>query len=256
MTLPVMDIAPGTTAYNMVLIPFGFLMMLALAATLALRQTQNSYRLIGIPASCLMGLAVGHYVIQQIKLDAGPAVVAVAAVASALVLASIIVILVSAAGLARRRGRAGAHLAHIGVAALMIGSILSGYTARESEALLLPGQSGWLLGHKIGLVEVSAPTKDMLRSKLTIDNHYGAVEMEQNSAFNVLLRRAWILRGFHKDLYITPMDMSLEQGGMLVLKASSKPGMWLVWIGICLIAAGIAVSLIHRPSQHAHGVLQ
>ncbi|MHB1190055.1 MAG: cytochrome c biogenesis protein CcsA [Armatimonadota bacterium] len=138
--------------------------------------------------------------------------------------------------------RVGPGLSHIGLALFMSGVLTSGLLSSENRAFITVGTSKSVAGHSVELLDLEAKS-NVLRSDIAVDGRRGHMEMERNPAFNILLRRAWIIRRPFEDLYITPL--AANPSGIM-LDVSAKPGISLVWAGIVLMALGIGWSMSAR----------
>lgn len=161
-----------------------------------------------------------------------------------------------------RRGHA---LAHLGVALLLGGAVISGYGVHSEQVFLQPGVAQTAVRHSLTLTQVRAQSRELTRADLTVDGRPAAVEVERNAAFNSDLRRAYIRRGLGLDVYVTPLALVPEpmdwEGQRIpvgaMVQVSAKPLMSLVWAGMILIAVGLGLSIARRrassPSPAADG---
>jgi cytochrome c biogenesis factor len=155
--------------------------------------------------------------------------------------------------------RRGAPLAHLGLAALLIGALGSGYGSATEKAFLTLGQEQQVLGHWLLATAVSLPAPEVKRANLSMDDAPGRVEMETSKLFDVSLRRALIRRGLMGDLYVTPMAIVVEPMKMgtirvppgAMIEVAVKPVMSLLWLGMLGIAAGLLLSLARRSRASA-----
>jgi len=242
MSLPAVGIIPETALYNVVLIPFALFAMLMLV--LWLMKSTGTLISMGVPSFAIACIIAGFCACHEVMRNSHPAVVLTAVFSAFLVVVSVCIVMLSAVRAIGRDGRSGAHLTHAGIALLLIGSLFSGYTAVEESAAIKVGASVRLLAHTIKMLRVDTSQPNVFESVLMIDGRKCTVSTEENPKFNMLLRRALIQRGFVKDLYVTPLEISVEQGGSAMLRICIKPFMSLVWIGMFLVGLGLAVSLL------------
>ena len=142
----------------------------------------------------------------------------------------------------------------MGVALLLIGAVVSGYSAHGEQGFVALGSPERLAGRTISVVDVTQPSLPVTRATLGMGQARGVVEIEENSSFNTELRRAWIERRWWGDVYVTPLALLAKPtdfGGRPVpagamLEVTTKPGIPLVWVGIALTALGLAMALGRR----------
>lgn len=257
MSLPLLGQAPQTVAYNTFLMPLGTLLLVLLAlASLRPRALPNwvSPLVCGVVAGLVgVGLAISLVVeVPEGYARVGawlfaPLMVAAAAAVAALALRDVV---------ACRRSllHQGHAVAHLGVALLLGGALISGYGVHSGELFLQPGAEQSAAGHRVLLREVRALSRERMWAQLVVDGRPGTVEVERNPAFNSDLRRAFIRRGLGVDVYVTPLALvpaPMDWEGQRIpvgamVQVSSKPLMSLVWTGMILIAAGQVLAILGR----------
>ena len=262
MSLPMLGTAPTTAAYNTALMPLALVMMVMLlrargwmlggAMRWAARVVLSLWLIVAWAMALMFGATIDH----------GPGMILQAIFGPPLLLTACLVAL-QAVGEILGRGvswrRRGAPLAHLGLAALLIGALGSGYGSATEKAFLTLGQEQQVLGHWLLATAVSLPAPEVKRANLSMDDAPGRVEMETSKLFDVSLRRALIRRGLMGDLYVTPMAIVVEPMKMgtirvppgAMIEVAVKPVMSLLWLGMLGIAAGLLLSLARRSRASA-----
>jgi cytochrome c-type biogenesis protein CcmF len=141
-------------------------------------------------------------------------------------------------------------LAHFGVAALLLGTLFSGYSAEPAMWYLPVRTLVRIAGHTITVREVSATAPLGLQARITVDGRDGLLRIERNQRFSTDLRHPYINHYLGGDLYLVPIAImptskrAVPAGAMLAI--SFKPGIALVWVGMWCIAAGILCAFFRR----------
>ena len=261
LSLPVLGYTPGPAVYNAVLLPVVLALMVMLGWRLggagrgspatAIAVLGTIVALAGLAALWAAGLRTPGGLLRTMPMVMAPL----------LLLACTVVAILALRQFAGKGGRAwtvpGALLAHLGVAILLVGALVSGYGSRSARAYLAVGQEQTIAGGRLSVREITRPAPEVARARLSFGDGEGVVEIEQHPSFNIELRRAWINRRLWGDVYITPLAILAAPPGSnaprlmsgAVLEVSVKPGMPLVWLGIVLIAAGIIVALFRRAQS-------
>lgn len=261
MSLPIVGIAPMTSAYDTVLLPFAFLMVMLLVwSRLAGLRNKSLVWIRSILAVIFFLILI--FSIGYARWMGGGIVYAIPALVSpAILYGSLIVIIIEIYRLLFRINcRVGGVIAHIGIAMLLIGAITSGYGTRSSKLFLHTGDDVNSYGAGISLVRIDNPREGVSRAALSVDNSTSYIEVEKNRLFSVELRKPLIKRRLLFDLYITPLAIitnTVNQDGRTItpgvmIEVSMKYGISLVWLGIIFIGLGIVFSLIRKKHHLAN----
>lgn len=263
MSLPMLGIMLNTPQYNALIMPFGVIMMLTLAgATLFNERLQGTvWRNSTIAIFCIVLLAVGiHFTAQGNQ----PLTKTIQIILAPLLAASCLAV----AGhqlwelFSRKRPilLKGHALAHLGVAAFLIGTMLSGYPIEPGKDYLLVGSSMDFSRYKISLQNVRYKDNNTAQATVRVNKIAGLLEIEGNEKFTSPLRRPWVMRHWWGDLYLTPLHIIVEPEFIqnesapegvevppgVMIEVNLKPGMPMVWGGLLLIALGLCVALARR----------
>jgi cytochrome c-type biogenesis protein CcmF len=255
MSLPMVDLAPQTTAYDTAALPFalGFMLLLAWPKRWQGPGAEAVARVvvIGVFALLLIGAGLG------VALGAG-APLGVGVLLAPLLAVACLVVLVRSLGqlLVTRRSlrERGAALAHFGLAALLLAALVSGYLAFSQQEFLPLGGEITAGGHTVKLERLSQPNPAVARADITVAGRPGVLEEEQSPAFAMPLRRAWILKAAWGDLYLTPLKILLAPSEVegqpvpagVMLEYTIKPGMRLLWLGMWCLAAGMLGAVVGK----------
>ncbi|MEN6344126.1 MAG: cytochrome c biogenesis protein CcsA [Armatimonadia bacterium] len=264
MSLPMFGPVPQTLAYNTFLMPLGVLLLVLMV--LSVTGAALPPRLASV-----LGLAVAALVVVIVVLSLvitvpdGYARITAVILAPLLLIAGLTGCLECLWQLLRRRRpllQSGSLVAHLGVAALLSGAVMSGYGTRSDQGFLPLGSQAAVAGHDLRLKSVQALSPEVIAAELDLDGEPASVQIEHSSKFSVELKRAWIRRGLLRDLYLTPLALLAEpsvlQGQKVpagaMLQVSRKPGISLVWAGLLLMALGLFLALLRRlrslPQKH------
>ncbi|MHB0998398.1 MAG: cytochrome c biogenesis protein CcsA [Armatimonadota bacterium] len=254
MSLPIIKIAPTTSAYNIILIPFALIMMMLLAWNRLSFLAGKTFSIIRIILASI--LFAGLLYLGYTRWQGGGILYAIpAALSPAIIYCAMIVMIMEIYKLfLDKNRRVGESIAHIGLAMLLTGAILSGYGTRSTKGFLHVAEKADIYGVSISLVSMDIPRNGVSRAILDVNNSTGQVEIEKNEKFSTELLRPLIRRHPMYDLYITPLAIisepqivdgdKIEPGVMLEI--SMKNGISLVWLGMIFMGLGILYALIRR----------
>jgi cytochrome c-type biogenesis protein CcmF len=259
MSLPIVGGKPNTTAYDTAVLPFalGIMLMLAWPARWVRPSAEAWAR--GV-VTAVFGLLVAAAVLSTVMSIEGGVPAAVGYILAPLLGLACLVALIQAVWaflFARRRPwlRRGVYLAHLGLAALVLGALVAGYGSHTAkDQALTVGDETTVLGQQIKLVRVTRVGEKTIQADLTLNGQPGQISTEESSSFEMPLRHAWVLPRVWGDFYLTPTAIVPDHPGPdmqgmppgLMFDFTVKPGMRLVWLGMWLIAAGIALALVRR----------
>jgi cytochrome c-type biogenesis protein CcmF len=141
----------------------------------------------------------------------------------------------------RRLSRPAA-LAHIGVAVITIGILVSSAGSESRTVNFTPGEKHNLFGTEIVYQGVELPPGEQsVRHNFQVGGA-GSTPLwslsKLNKAGRIAVREPGIYRGWNADLYLSPLN-SLGQQGPIAVEVSQKPCISLVWLGAVLITVGI-----------------
>lgn len=257
--------SPGTSAYNAVLLPLTLALMVMLGWQLVAPHGGSQCAAIAVwgGISALAGLAV--WLAASAHIRGGVLRVMPVIIAPLLLLVCVVVAVLAVRQLIGTGDRAwtlqGAPVAHLGVAVLLVGVLVSGYGSRSAQTYMAVGQEESIAGQRLRVRAVTRGAPGVVRAELSFDGVQGVVEIVHHPRFNIKLRRAWINRRPWGDVYITPLDIlvaredsgtqRLVSGGLF--QVTVKPAMPLVWLGIVLVAIGIALTSIRRTVRASNG---
>jgi cytochrome c-type biogenesis protein CcmF len=269
MTLPALtkgQVAPGTSAYNAMLVPFAAAALLLLGVPRAWfheqARTVSAYIVCGLGAASLVVLMISSLVVE----DEGIPRVIQTVIAPVLALAAAGVVVSAARRLlapGRTLAKRGSFMAHLGAGLFLLGAITAGYFTRNAQGAVQPGQATWLAGYRLNVGAITQVSPSLATAELDVNGRKGKVQIESTDQFNTDLRRPWISREIWGDLYVTPLAISATparaegktyQNGVVLVEFHVKPGMPLVWLGIVLMAAGLCAALARRAFEARTGV--
>jgi len=247
MSLPMGGLAPSAIAYNVLLLPFALALLVLLARSLAAPWRPGKAFWV---VSTMAALAAGAVIFLRLRAQvADPVELAIFGFLGPPLLAAGLAV----AGLALRQlgrrpwRRWGSPLAHLGLALLLVGTLLSGCLSRHEQAYLPFGETRELAGHRVRAGRPDHPSPERTRAWLLVDGQPATLEVEHNRNFNLELRRPWVQAHLWGDLYLAPLAILPEPQGRLpagvMLSLAVKPGMRLVWLGMWLVGVGLALAL-------------
>jgi len=256
MSLPIRAHRPPPSAFNAAALPFAFVAL----GLLAVRSRRGSgwtwaQRAVLIVAVAGSGLAV--FVATRLGPEGGMLAALPLVFAPLTVLAAVIITIRAAANLVtspRTLRSAAAEVAHIGLALLMVGAIISGYRTASATTFIPAGETRTIGAHEVGVTAVGDQQDG--EATVSVNGRRGAVRIESHERFEIELRHAHISRRWWGDIYLTPMAVlsaPMEVAGGEVppgamLEVSLKPAMPLLWSGMVLIALGLVMALWGRTS--------
>lgn len=257
MSLPLVGAQPDTTAYDTALLPFAVLILLLLAWPRAWQRSTAEAWARGLVAGVFALLVVASLLALGLATPGGVAPAVGFVFAPFLLLAGAVVLLSALGGcLTSRRPwrQRGAYVAHAGLGALLLGATVAGYASYSEQQFLGVGQEAVIAGHTVKLISVARPTPTVRAAELLLAGRTGCISMEDDAHFQSPLRHAWILKRPWGDVYLTPLDILVAAASGegqnppagVMLEFTLKPGMPLVWLGMWLIALGLALALVRR----------
>lgn len=257
MSLPMLGGKPDTTAYDTAALPFALLIMLMLAWPRCWQRATAEAWARGLVAAIFALLSVSALLALGLSTPGGVPRAVGFVLVPWLLAASVLALVLAAWGfLFDRRPwlHRGSYLAHAGIAVLLLGAMFSGYASYSDQQFLRVGEEAAIADHQVKLVRVTRPRPDTKQAELNLAGQTGQVAVEENPSFGTALRHAWIIKRAWGDLYLTPLEILPEpvsEGGRslpagVMLEFTVKPGIRLVWLGMWVIAAGLALALIRR----------
>ncbi len=262
MSLPMLGSAPTTSAYNTAVMPLALVMMVMLLRTGGWALGGTMRWVARVVVALWLIATWGMALMYGSTIDGGPGMIIQALCAPPLLLTACLVALQSVGqilGGSVSWKRIGPPLAHLGLAAMLIGALGSGFGTATEKAYLALGQEQQVLGHRVVAKDVSLPAPEVRRANLVVDGTPGRVEMETSKLFDISLRRALIRRSLVHDFYVTPIAIVVEPLQMgphtvppgAMIEVAVKPVMSLVWLGMLSIAAGLLLALMRRLTASA-----
>lgn len=258
-SLPITRVILSTDDYNVLLLPFALSLMCLLLWEPTCEMCTSSLR-VGIGAGILLCLSTvsASFILRSANTPHGwhgtiHTLFGAPLLTAAIILAGISVWKLCSPSQTERP--IGATLAHMGIAMLLLGTLLSGYGTQTVECYLPKGYEYPIWGHLIYTQHVTSETPTRTSVDLLVDQRQAIAVIENNTLFRTELRQASIHHRLGYDLYITPMaalphSITTQKGTIpagALLAISLRPGISVVWLGMLLIAAGILTSLIQRP---------
>lgn len=259
MTLPIFHGKPDTTAYDTAALPFALAIMILLIwpARSSGARAEAGARVLVIVVFGLMVIAT--LLSLGLSNPGGIPQTVGFVLAPWLIVACIVALLLSLWGVFFNRRpwlQRGAWLAHLGVASLLLGALVSGYGSLPDTKGLAVGQEVMVANDQpLKLVSVSEPRPGLKVAELSFQGRTGQVSIEETPSFETSLKQAWIIKRLWGDFYVSPQAINAQTQEEIVgmpagamVEFTIKPGMRLVWLGMWLIAAGLLLALIRRTA--------
>lgn len=149
----------------------------------------------------------------------------------------------------RRRLSRPAALAHIGVAVITMGILVSSAGSESQTVQFAPGEKHNLFG-----TEIVYQGSELQLGEQSIRHNFqigGASStplwslIKLDKAGRIAIREPGIYRSWNADLYLAPLN-SLGQQGPITVEISQKPCISLVWLGAVFITVGIGWAGLSR----------
>lgn len=159
----------------------------------------------------------------------------------------------------------GGQIAHIGVGVFLLGVLLSGNFSSSEQLTLPKGKEVQALHHTFVFTGYNRVTgSDKYSFDVEIKNKNRTVKaspvMFISNFNNSLMREPYILPGWGKDIYISPIGYDENGVGttndaygsreVLTVEASIKQNMDLVWSGVILITVGLIIASLRRRREN------
>ena len=143
--------------------------------------------------------------------------------------------------------------AHVGVACMVLGAVMSACHQVEREVPVYPGDKVQLTQSVTlrydGWKELRAPTYTAARGTISVLNDQGAVvetltpeKRNYDSAMGVTMTEAAIWRRVTEDVYVA-LGTQTKTGDGWVIRAYVKPAISFLWLGILLMTLGGCAAL-------------
>jgi cytochrome c-type biogenesis protein CcmF len=141
-------------------------------------------------------------------------------------------------------------LAHIGVAIMLIGFVASSEFDRKQTVSLAAGQSAKALGYTLTYEGAFEYEKERFAFHVRVDHEGKSVALAPVMYFskynNGVMRHPDIANLWTQDFYLAPLSL---ENDVLVVEASVKPFINLVWTGVVVLLLGFLVTIFRRAPE-------